>query len=72
MLENWRSTDVQRDPGEFRRAQAAVRERQDAKAKKQQEADDVPEQDEGGLGRAASDLGCLLRILLPLSFLLYL
>ena len=28
---------------------------------------DVPEQDEGGLARAASDQGCLLRILLPLS-----
>jgi hypothetical protein len=41
MLENWRSTDVQRDPGGFRRAQAAVRERQEDEAKKQQEADEL-------------------------------
>jgi len=33
---------------------------------------DVPEQDEGSLARAASDLGCLLSILLAFKHLLYL
>ena len=41
MLENWSSRDVQLDPEGFLKAQAAERERQEAEAKKQQEADDL-------------------------------
>jgi hypothetical protein len=41
MLDNWRSTDVQRDPEGFLKAQAAERERRQAEAKKQQEADEL-------------------------------
>jgi hypothetical protein len=33
MLENWRSTDVQRDPEGFLKAQQAERERKEAEAK---------------------------------------
>jgi hypothetical protein len=41
MLENWRSTDVQRDPEGFLKAQQAERERKEAEANKQQEQDDL-------------------------------
>ena len=41
MLENWSSRDVQRDPAGFLKAQQAERERQQAEANKQQDADEL-------------------------------
>ena len=41
MLENWRSKDVRRDSEGFLKAQQAEREWKEAKAKKQQEQDDL-------------------------------
>ena len=71
MLENWRSTDVQRDPEGFLKAQQAERERKEAEANKQQEADDLERFTrtfvaEGGDPRAL-DVPALARVHLGLT-----